>query len=83
MLEAWFRADAMGLPGDEDGGGMSAFVVFSMLGFYPVTPGLPEYQLGSPVFTRAEIDLGNGRTFIVSAPGASRSVSGRTRSSSK
>ena len=40
----------MGLPGDEDGGGMSAFVVFSMLGFYPITPGLPIYVIGTPMF---------------------------------
>ena len=33
LLDEWFRNDLMGLPGDEDGGGMSAFVVFSMLGF--------------------------------------------------
>jgi putative alpha-1,2-mannosidase len=33
------------MPGDEDGGGMSAFVVFSMMGFYPVTPGVPVYNL--------------------------------------
>ena len=40
LLNQWFRPDVMGVPGDEDGGGMSAFVVFSQLGFYPVTPGL-------------------------------------------
>ena len=71
ILDAWFRADAMGIPGDEDGGGMSAFVVFSMLGFYPVTPGLPEYQLGSPVFERAKIRLPNGGAFEIRATGAS------------
>ena len=74
ILEAWFRADAMGLPGDEDGGGMSAFVVFSMMGFYPVTPGLPEYQIGSPVFSKVTIDLPNGKTFVIDAPAASRTV---------
>ncbi len=49
-LDCWFRNDKMGMCGDKDGGGMSAFAVFSMMGFYPVTPGLPEYQWGSPVF---------------------------------
>ena len=39
MLKTWFRNDLMGIPGDEDGGGMTSFVVFSSLGFYPVTPG--------------------------------------------
>lgn len=67
LLSEWFRNDLIGLPGDEDGGGMSAFVVFSQLGFYPVTPGLPMYVIGSPVFERAEIDLRNGRTFTVIA----------------
>jgi putative alpha-1,2-mannosidase len=66
-LDQWYRNDLMGVPGDEDGGGMSAFVVFSMLGFYPVTPGLPVYNIGSPVFRRARIDLGDGKTFEVLA----------------
>ena len=65
LLRAWFRNDLMGLPGDEDGGGMSAFVVFSMMGFYPVTPGLPMYNIGSPFFEKVEMNIGNGRTFTV------------------
>lgn len=55
LLDQWFRNDLMGMPGDEDGGGMSAFVVFSSLGFYPVTPGLPMYAIGSPRFERSLI----------------------------
>ena len=47
LLNQWFRNDLMGVPGDEDGGGMTAFVVFSMMGFYPVTPGSPTYNIGS------------------------------------
>ena len=65
LLDQWFRNDLMGMPGDEDGGGMSAFVVFSALGFYPVTPGLPMYVIGSPLFEKAEIQLGGGKTFTV------------------
>ena len=61
----------MGVPGDEDGGGMSAFVVFSQMGFYPVTPGSPTYNIGSPVFTDVKIDLGNGNTFEIKANNAS------------
>ena len=67
LLRQWFRNDLMGIPGDEDGGGMSAFVVFSMLGFYPVTPGLPEYQIGSPMFDRATIQLADGKKFEIVA----------------
>ena len=50
----------MGLPGDEDGGGMSAFVVFSAMGFYPTTAGMPFYAFGSPVFSKVTIRLENG-----------------------
>lgn len=71
LLEAWFRNDLMGIPGDEDGGGMTAFVVFSSLGFYPVTPGRPEYAWGSPIFTKATIHLSNGKDFVLEAPNAS------------
>lgn len=65
LLNQWFRNDLMGVPGDEDGGGMSAFVVFSQLGFYPVTPGLPIYNIGSPVFENAVVHLENGKDFLV------------------
>ncbi|HOS71584.1 MAG TPA: GH92 family glycosyl hydrolase [Bacteroidales bacterium] len=67
LLFEWFRNDLMGVPGDEDGGGTSAFVVFSQLGFYPVTPGSPTYNIGSPVFTESVMDLGNGREFKIVA----------------
>lgn len=71
LLDEWFRSDLMGLPGDEDGGGMSAFVVFSMMGIYPVTPGLPVYNIGSPVFPLVRIHLDGGRVFEIDARGAS------------
>jgi predicted alpha-1,2-mannosidase len=70
LLDQWFRNDLMGVPGDEDGGGMTAFVAFSQLGFYPVTPGLPVYNIGSPVFEEATIRLGNGKTFRIIAKNA-------------
>lgn len=72
LVNEWFRNDLMGVPGDEDGGGMSAFVVFSYLGFYPVTPGLPMYVIGSPFFEHAAIHLGNGKTFEVIATNNSK-----------
>lgn len=67
LLKTWFDDNIFGIPGDEDGGGMSAFVVFSSMGFYPVTPGRPVYAIGSPVFSRVSIDLTNGKTFTVIA----------------
>ncbi|WP_462267127.1 GH92 family glycosyl hydrolase [Mucilaginibacter sp.] len=65
LLKEWFRNDLMGIPGDEDGGGLTSFVVFSQIGFYPVTPGLPMYVIGSPMFETATLKLGNGKTFTV------------------
>ena len=71
MLKTWFRNDLMGMPGDEDGGGMTSFVVFSSLGFYPVTPGLPVYNIGSPLFPNTKITLDNGSIFEIDAQNAS------------
>lgn len=68
LLDTWFTDNIFGIPGDEDGGGMSAFVVFASMGFYPVTPGIPEYTITSPVFSSVAIHLQNGKTFRVSAP---------------
>ena len=72
LLDTWFRNDLMGVPGDEDGGGMTSFVVWSSLGLYPVTPGKAEYTIGSPVFPEARMHLSNGKTFEIIARGASR-----------
>ena len=62
LLDTWFTDTTLGMPGDEDGGGISSFVVFSMMGIYPVTPGAPIYDLASPVFDRITIRLHNGKT---------------------
>lgn len=70
LLDVWFKDNIFGIPGDEDGGGLSAFVVFSSLGFYPVTPGLPVYTIGSPVFEKSSIKLHNNKVFTVIAKGA-------------
>jgi predicted alpha-1,2-mannosidase len=71
LLKEWFRNDLMGVPGDEDGGGMSAFVVFSSMGFYPVIPGKPGYSIGSPLFEKVKIHLGNGKLFEIEATNVS------------
>lgn len=72
LLDVWFKDNIFGIPGDEDGGGMSAFVVFTSMGLYPVTPGLPFYNITSPVFEETTINLSDGKTFTVLAKGASR-----------
>ena len=72
LIASFFTDELQGIPGDEDGGGMSAFAVFSMLGFYPVTPGIPVYDIGSPVFDKATIHLKNGKDFVIVARNTSR-----------
>lgn len=72
LLDTWFKDNIFGIPGDEDGGGMTAFVVFTSMGIYPVTPGLPVYTITSPVFEKVTIDLTNGKKFTVVAKGASK-----------
>ena len=67
VLNTWFRNDLMGVPGDEDGGGLTSFVVFSSIGFYPVTPGFPAYNIGSPLFSDIQVRLGNGEIFHIIA----------------
>ncbi len=71
LLDVWFKDNVFGIPGDEDGGGMSAFVVFSSMGFYPVTPGREAYTIGSPIFSKIFIHLDNGKTFSLLAHHAS------------
>jgi len=71
LLDVWFKDNVFGIPGDEDGGGMTAFVVFCSMGFYPVTPGVPMYTIGSPLFSKVTISLPNGRSFRLTANNAS------------
>ncbi len=60
-----------GLCGNDDCGQMSAWYVFSTMGFYPVTPGTDQYVLGSPFAEMVTLNLENGRKFTVSAEGLS------------
>ena len=60
-----------GLSGNDDAGQMSSWLVFSMVGFYPVCPGMPYYVIGSPSFEESVITLENGKKFTIEAPGAS------------
>jgi len=70
-MERFFGRGPDGLPGNDDAGALSAWFVFSAMGFYPVTPGLPEYRLGSPLFERVTIHLSeahhDGATFVIEA----------------
>lgn len=66
LLNKYFTTNADGIPGNDDTGTMSAWAVFSMLGFYPDCPGEPFYTLTTPAFDRAEIDTANG-TLVIEA----------------
>ncbi|GIG66267.1 alpha-1 2-mannosidase [Phytomonospora endophytica] len=57
-----------GYAGDEDNGEMSAWWIFSALGFYPLQMGSDTYAVGSPMFTKATIHLENGRDLVINAP---------------
>jgi len=61
-----------GYPGDEDNGEMSAWYIFSALGFYPLQVGSPRYVLGSPLFPKVIVHQENGNTLVVRAHGQSR-----------
>ncbi|CAH0346482.1 GH92 family glycosyl hydrolase [Bacillus sp. CECT 9360] len=57
-----------GYAGDEDNGEMSAWQIFSALGFYPLKMGSPEYAIGAPLFKKATINLENGKKIVIKAP---------------
>jgi len=65
ILKKMYRNGADGLGGNDDFGQMSAWYIFSSLGFYPVAPGSDEYALGSPLLKNAVLNLENGKTFEV------------------
>ncbi|MDR2887466.1 MAG: GH92 family glycosyl hydrolase [Bacteroidales bacterium] len=71
LMNIWFDDKPMGIPGDEDGGGLCSWYVFSAMGFYPVTPGSGEYAIGSPFFETVKIKLPDGKTFKIIAKGSS------------
>ena len=74
LMDIWFTNSPTGICGDEDGGAMSSWLVFSALGFYPVCPGKPEYAIGTPLFDRASLQLDNGKVFTVTSAGAGKGL---------
>ena len=65
IMNTMYAPTVDGLCGNDDAGQMSAWYVFSALGFYPVTPGSKNYALGSPLVKEATIHLNNGKTLII------------------
>ena len=66
-MDVWYGDGPLGIPGDDDGGETSSWYVLSAIGFYPVCPGSPVYEIGSPIFAKGSIRLGNGKIFSVIA----------------
>jgi putative alpha-1,2-mannosidase len=67
ICRQFFTENPDGLCGNEDCGQMSAWYIFSSLGFYPVDPVSGFYELGSPVVNKASIRLENGKTLSIEA----------------
>src|ERR1019366_5689290 len=75
IMEIWYTDTPLGICGDEDGGAMSSWYVLTAMGFYPVTPGLPVYAIGSPIFEETRISLEKGKVFTITA----RNVSAKNK----
>ncbi len=67
IMEKLYTSKPDGLCGNDDCGQMSAWYVFSAMGFYPVTPGQNTYAIGSPIFDKVTINLENGNKFVIKA----------------
>ncbi|MEM9888452.1 MAG: GH92 family glycosyl hydrolase [Bacteroidota bacterium] len=70
IMEEEYGTGPGGLSGNDDAGQMSAWYVFSAMGFYPVCPSVPEYVIGSPIFEEIQLQLGEN-TFTIMAEGNS------------
>lgn len=67
IMEKLYSSAPDGYPGDEDNGQTSAWYVFSALGFYPVTPAVGEYAIGSPLFQNVQLTMPNGKQLTIEA----------------
>ncbi|NBP71200.1 MAG: glycoside hydrolase family 92 protein, partial [Cytophagia bacterium] len=66
-LRHQYHNGSAGLGGNDDAGQMSAWYLFSALGFYPVAPGSTQYSLGSPLVKEATLQFENGKTLNIKA----------------
>lgn len=65
ILKKMYKPTPDGLGGNDDTGQMSAWYIFTTLGFYPVAPGSDHFSIGSPAINKATINLENGKTFTI------------------
>lgn len=73
IMNRMYRNDIHGLGGNDDCGQMSAWYIFSAMGFYPVCPGSVQYVLGAPYLPYLKLNLPNGNVLEIKAPGVSDS----------
>ena len=73
IIDRFYRPEIRGLGGNDDCGQMSAWYIFSVLGFYPICPGTDQYVLGAPYLPYAKLQLPGGRTLEIKAPAVSDS----------
>jgi predicted alpha-1,2-mannosidase len=71
IVDSQYKPTPDGLAGNDDLGQMSAWLVFTSLGFYPVAPGSGQYVIGRPFVDRATLNLPNGKRFAILADGLS------------
>lgn len=72
ILDTEYNDTPGGLSGNDDAGQMSAWYVFSSIGFYPVCPSTPYYYIGTPSFDKVTFNLEGGKQFVISAVGVSK-----------
>ena len=71
IMNRMYRNDIRGLGGNDDCGQMSAWYIFSAMGFYPVCPGSDQYVLGAPYLPYLKLELPNGKVLEIKAPAVS------------
>ncbi len=67
VRRTFYNETPCGYAGNDDCGQMSAWYIFSSLGFYPFNAGSAEYSIGTPLFTKATLHLPNGKDFVITA----------------
>lgn len=68
VRRSFYNATPCGYAGNDDCGQMSAWYIFSALGFYPFNAGSAEYVIGTPLYTKATLHLAGGKDFVINAP---------------
>lgn len=71
IINRFYKPEIRGLGGNDDCGQMSAWYIFSVMGFYPVCPGTDQYVIGAPYLPYVKLCLENGRVLEIKAPGVS------------